>query len=301
MSVSNTIDIDGRRLTLTNLDKVLWPETGFTKAEMIDYYARVAGWLLPHLERRPITLRRFPNGVDGVNWYQTRCLNRPSWLPVAPIAARSGELQEYCLIDDLASLIWVANQASVELHPFLARVPELNQPTAVVFDLDPGAPASLVECCQLALLLREVLDASALASFAKTSGTLGLHIYVPLNTPHSYEKTKRFARTIAQLLTREYPDLVVHQQKRSLRAGKVLIDWLQNDPTRSTVAPYSLRAAPWPLVSTPIRWDEIAHVAAAREADSLFFAVSAALERLERLGDIFQPALELEQTLPEPA
>ena len=292
------VEVAGRRVRLTNLDKILWPETGFTKAQMIEYYVRVAPWLLPHLAGRPLTLRRFPNGVEGINWYQTRCQNRPPWLPTFPIPTRTGEIQDFCLVEDEAALAWVANQAAVELHPYLARVPDLDRPSFVVFDLDPGEPAGLRECCALALLLRELLDGVGLGSFTKSSGTLGLHVYVPLNTPVDYAATKAFARAVARLLAGEHPRLAVHEQKRSLRAGKVLVDWLQNDPTRSTVVAYSLRAAPWPLVSLPLAWEEVAEVAAEGQPERLLFRADAVVERLERRGDLFAPMLELEQTLP---
>jgi bifunctional non-homologous end joining protein LigD len=298
-AVAQQVEIEGRRLTLTNLDKVLYPETGFTKGDMIAYYAHVAPWLLPHLEGRPLTLRRFPNGVEGINWYQTRCQNRPEWLPTFPIPTRAGEIQDFCLVEDVSALVWVANQAAIELHPYLARVPESEQPTVVAFDLDPGAPATLVESCDVALLLRTLLESLGLVSFPKTSGAIGLHVYVPLNTPHNYEQTKGFARTVAQRLAQEHPRLVVYGQKRSLRAGKVLIDWLQNDPTRSTAAPYSLRAAPWPLVSTPLDWAEVERGAAERRPERLLFRQDAVLERLERDGDPFTPVLEVEQALPK--
>jgi bifunctional non-homologous end joining protein LigD len=180
-------------------------------------------------------------------------------------------------------------------------VPEIDEPTLVAFDLDPGSPATVVECCDVALLVRELLDSRGLASFPKTSGTLGLHVYVPLNSPHTYSETKAFARAVAQQLAREHPQLVVHEQKRALRRGKVLVDWLQNDPTRSTVAPYSLRAAPWPLVSTPLDWAEVERTAAERQPARLLFRSEAVIERFERLRDLFEPVLSLEQALPAPA
>ncbi|HEX2044728.1 MAG TPA: non-homologous end-joining DNA ligase [Gaiellaceae bacterium] len=292
------VELEGRAVTLTNLGKVLWPEAGFTKEAMLEYYAHVAPTVLPHVAGRPLTLRRFPDGVDGANWYQTECRGRPDWLPVQRLPHRTRGAQELCVVNDLPALLWVANQASIELHPFLAFGDRPDEPTVLVLDLDPGPPADVLACCRVALRLRGLLAEAGLSPFVKTSGSVGLHVYVPLNTPHTYADTKAFARTLARLLASEDPDGVTDRMQRSLRPGKVLVDWLQNDPTRSTVAPYSLRATAWPTVSTPVTWEEIERAASTGRAELLTFEPAAVLARVEEHGDLFAPVLELEQTLP---
>ena len=293
------VELDGRILRLSSLDKVLWPEAGFSKADMIDFYARVAPALLPQIAGRPLTLRRFPEGVDGLNWYQTQCpRGHPSWVRTQPLPNRKGGVHRFCLVNDLPSLVWAANLGSIELHPLLAYGERPDEPAAVVFDLDPGAPADVVDCCRVAISIRDVLDHLGLASFPKTSGSVRLHVYVPLNSSHSYGATKAFVRALARRLAAEHPNLVVDNARRSLRRGKVLVDWLQNSPTRSTVAAYSLRAVPWPTVSTPVSWDEVEGALAAGRPELLTFEPADVLRRLDRLGDLFRPVLELEQTLP---
>ena len=270
-------------LALSNATKPLWP-SGFTKGEMADYYRLVAPALLPHLRGRPTTLRRFPDGVEAGGWYQLQWpKGSPAWLPRARV--RDFEL---ALVEDEASLLWAANLAAIELHPLLARAAEPERPTALVFDLDPGEPADLEDACAVALLIRDELDRLGLRSCPKTSGSLGLHVYVPLNTPTSFDATKALARAVAERLP---PHRVVTTQSRARRAGKVLVDWLQNDAARSTVAPYSLRAAPYPTVSTPLTWEEV-------EAGAGYFLPGHVLDRLERVGDLFAPVLALEQRLP---
>ena len=292
------VEVEGRRPRLTSLERVLWPEAGFTKGQMIDYYARVAPALLPHVEGRAMTLRRFPEGIAGPSWYQTTCPpGHPAWVPIQELPGRGGAVHRFCLVNDVAALIWAANLSTIELHPYLAPGAS-DEPTVLVFDLDPGPPADILDCCRVALRLRDVLGAAGLASFPKTSGSVGLHVYVPLNAPHSYAETKAFSRVLAGRVAEEDPDGVTDQQKRSLRAGKVLVDWLQNEPRRSTVAPYSLRATGWPTVSTPVRWDEVEQALAARSPELLTFEPDDALERLERFGDLFAPVLTLAQTLP---
>ncbi|HEV3407065.1 MAG TPA: non-homologous end-joining DNA ligase [Gaiellaceae bacterium] len=287
------IEVDGRALRFSNLDKVLWPRAGFTKGELVDYYRRVAAALLPHLAERPVTLARFPDGVDRYGWYQTNCRGRPDWLPTRRIRD-----QEYCLLNDLPALLWAANMGAIELHPFLARSDRLHEPEVVVFDLDPGPPAGIVECCRVALRLRDTLAAERLASFPKTSGSLGLHVYVPLNSPAGYGRTKPFARLVARTLAEQHPDSVVDEMPKRLRAGKILLDWGQNDAAKSTVAPYSLRAMERPTVSTPLRWEEVEHVADERRSDLLAFSPRDVLNRLETLGELFEPVLTLKQALP---
>lgn len=295
---STEVEIEGRRVKLSNLDKVLWPLAGYTKGQMIEYYAEIGPVLLPHIARRPVTLRRFPEGVVHPNWYQTQCHGRPDWLPTHPITTATGETHHYCLVNDVASLVWVANLGTIELHPFLAPAARPDLPTVAVFDLDPGPPADIIDCCEVALWLRERLKSEGLASFAKTSGSAGLHVYVPLNSETSFEQTKSFARTTARLLAEQHPGRIVDQMTRSLREGSVLVDWLQNDPTRSTVAPYSLRGMAWPTVSMPVTWQEIEEALSLRRPELLTFTAREVKERIAKLGDLFQPVLQTKQSLP---
>ena len=287
-----SVEIEGRRLRLTNLDKILWPEAGRTKAWLIEYYTRIAPVLLPHLEARPLTLRRFPDGVDGVSWHQNECRGEPDWFHVLETEGKGGRTLRFCVVDDVPSLIWVANQGALELHPFQWRVDAPRRPTTLVFDLDPGPPASLPECARVALLLRGLLHELGLVSFAKTSGSLGLHLHVPLNTPHDGEEVKRFARAVAEALAQAHPREVIAEVDKSRRAGKVFLDWLQNDPTRQTVVPYSLRGLPFPTVAAPVTWAEV------EAGGALVFLGEDVLARVEEHGDLFEEALTLTQELP---
>jgi bifunctional non-homologous end joining protein LigD len=299
-AAATDIDIDGRKVRVTNLDKVLYPASGFTKAQVLDYYARIAGVLLPHLLRRPVTLKRYPDGVDAEFFYEKNApAHRPPWLKTAPVwsETRGGEIH-YCLLNDRASLVWVANLASLELHPFLHRAPRLTRPESVVFDLDPGPPASVVECCAVALALRKLLGAHGLECFVKTSGSKGLQLFVPLNTPTTYAKTKPFAQRVAERMRESAPHLIVTQMRRALRPGKVFIDWSQNDPHKTTVSVYSLRARPAPTVSTPVTWAEVQKCARSRDPQTLVFDSAAVLRRVKRRGDLFAPLLALRQRLP---
>jgi bifunctional non-homologous end joining protein LigD len=280
------VDVDGRTLALTNLDKVLWPEAGFTKGEMIEYYAGIAPTLLPHLEGRPLTLRRFPDGVGGVSWHQNECQGEPEWLTVFETRGREGRRLRFCVVDSLSSLLWVVNTAAIELHPFPWRVAAPREPTQLVFDLDPGPPAGLVEAAHVALEVRRVLEELGLEPLVKTTGSLGLHVQAPLAEPVD---TKALARQIAGVLAQQFPEQVVAQARRAARAGKVYIDWLQNDPTRQTVAPYSLRGVPWPTVATPVTWEEVALANEDARPELLVFTPAEMLERIERLGDLFAP------------
>jgi bifunctional non-homologous end joining protein LigD len=291
------LDVEGRQVRVSNLEKVLWPDAGFTKGEMLDYYVRVAPALLEHLRGRPVTLRRFPDGIEAAGWYQNDCPpGAPAWLVKRPVTWASGRFWAFCAVDDLPALVWAANMGTIELHPFFALAERLDEPTAVVFDLDPGPPAGLAECCRVALTLRELLEASGVEGFAKVSGALGLHVVVPLARGHSWHAAKDFARRLAGTLAAAAPDEVVDRQRRFLRGGKVLVDWLQNDPTRSTVAPYSLRAEGWPTVSAPVTWEEV--VAGASGEAKLVFKPADVLERVQRLGDLFEPVLRGTQRLP---
>ena len=252
---------------------MLWPEVGFTKGEMIDYYARIADAILPHIRARPMTLKRYPNGVAEKHFYEKRCpKHRPDWVETAPIwsGRNEGEI-DYCVCDDRATLIWMAQLASLELHPSLSRSKEIERPTVLAFDLDPGAPATIMECCTIARRLRELFGDLGLESFPKTSGSKGIQVYVPLNTKIAYEQTKPFARAVAQLLERQDPDLVVSRMAKNLRKGKVLVDWSQNDEHKTTVSVYSLRARERPTVSTPVEWKEVERALKREDPDLLSF------------------------------
>jgi bifunctional non-homologous end joining protein LigD len=291
------VEVEGRRLSLSNLDKVMYPETGFTKGQVIDYYTRVAPVLLPHLRDRPLTLKRYPNGVEGQYFYEKQCpSHRPDWVRSEPVELRSKTI-DFCVCDDLPTLVWLANLADLELHPSLSKVPEVERPTLMAFDLDPGAPAGIAECCEVALILRDALSGIGLECFAKTSGSKGIQVYVPLNVGDTdYDHgTKPISQALARHLEAEHPKLIVSSQKKELRKGKVLIDWSQNDEHKTTVSVYSLRARERPTVSTPLDWDEIA----AGDPDALVFEAADVLERVEERGDLFAPVAELEQRLPE--
>ncbi len=302
MSRSVSVEVGGRRLSLSNLDKVLYPRVGFTKAQVIDYYTRVAPVLLPHLRARPLTLKRYPDGVEGPHFYEKQCpKHRPEWVRTASVWSRHNSRHiDFCLADDLPTLVWAANLADLELHTSLSLAQEIGRPTMVVFDLDPGAPASIVECAQVALWLRGVFDHLGLRCFAKTSGSKGLQVYVPLNTPTTYRQTKGFARALAELLEREHPHLVVSQMAKVLRPGKVLVDWSQNDEHKTTVCVYSLRARQRPTVSAPVTWDEVEELVERRDPEWLVFDSDALLARIEEVGDLFAPLVDLEQVLPAP-
>jgi bifunctional non-homologous end joining protein LigD len=296
-STKTQVEISGRQLTLSNLDKVLYPESGFTKGQVVDYYARIAPVLVPHLDERPVTLKRYPNGVEGQFFYEKNCpKHRPDWVSVAPLwSSHSKRDINYCLVDDVSTLVWLANLAALELHPSLSKKDPITQPTMVVFDLDPGPPADIRQCCEVAMHLRELFDTFELQSFPKTSGSKGLQIYVPLNSEVDYDSgTKPFALAVAQYLEKKLPDLVVSNMAKDLRHGKVLVDWSQNDESKTTVGVYSLRARPHPTVSTPVTWDEVE----IGDPDKLRFEASAVLERVETLGDLFAPTLSLVQELP---
>jgi bifunctional non-homologous end joining protein LigD len=284
----------GRRLKLTNWDKVLFPQTGFTKGDLISYYAHVAQVVVPHLHGRPLTLKRYPNGVDAQHFYEKQSpSHRPEWVNTA----RVGEI-EYTLADDRPTLVWLANLADIELHTSLSPAAEPERPTALVFDLDPGAPAGIVECCQVAQVLHGLFDGLGLQSFAKTSGSKGIQVYVPLNLPVTYSETKPLARRIAELLEQRMPELVVSRMTKRLRPGKVLVDWSQNDAHKTTVTVYSVRAREQPTVSTPVSWDEVAACREGGDETLLSFEVDDVLARVAEHGDLFAPVLSLRQQLP---
>ncbi len=295
------VDVQGRTLRLSNREKVFYPRTGFTKGQTIDYYAAVAPVLLPHLAGRPLTFKRYPDGVEGPHFYEKRCpAHRPDWVRTAAVwSERNEEAIDYCLVEDLPTLIWVANLADIELHTSLSRARDMDTPTALVFDLDPGEPAGLRECCRVALSIDELFEAFALQTLAKSSGSKGLQVYVPLNTPVSYEQTKSFARAVAELLEKQHPGLVVSRMSRSLRPGKVLIDWSQNDPHKTTVCVYSLRASEQPVISTPLSWEEVRRGSRRRGEPLLSRQPPELLRHVERHGDAFAALLGLTQTLPD--
>jgi bifunctional non-homologous end joining protein LigD len=295
------VQVDGRLLKLTNLDKVLWPEVGFTKGQMIDYYTRVAPALLPHLKDRPLTLKRYPNGVDAEMFYEKNCpAHRPPWIQTAKVwSDGNNRFMYYCLAQDLPSLVWVAQLGTIELHTSLSLYKKLPQPRMMVFDLDPGPPATIVQCCEVAGWLREWFLEHDLQSFCKTSGSKGLQMYVPLNTPVDYEQTKHISKGLAQKFERERPEKVVHVQRKTLREGRVLIDWSQNDEYKTTVNVYSLRARARPTVSTPVTWEEVERCFEAGDPEVLVFDAAQVLQRIESMGDLFEPVLTLKQKLPK--
>ena len=294
------VEIEGKQLSLSNLDKVLYPDVGFTKGQVIDYYVRIAPVLLPHLKGRPLTLKRYPNGVNGMFFYEKNCPeHRPEWVQTTPVwSAGNNKTMQYCLAQDLPTLVWAANLADLELHTSLSLGKEITRPTAIVFDLDPGPPADIVLCCQVGLWLRDIFAHFGLESFAKTSGSKGLQLYVPLNTPVTYGQTKPFAHELARLLERQHPEQVVSDMKKALRTGKVLVDWSQNDDHKTTVNVYSLRAKDRPTVSTPVSWEEVEQCLKKADPNLLVFTSDQVLERVKKRDDLFEPVLKLKQRLP---
>ncbi len=300
MTVREKVRIGGQSLEVSNLDKLMYPGCGFTKASVIDYYVKVAPFLLPHLEDRPVTLKRYPDGVDGGFFYEKQCpAHRPDWVKTVRIQNRvEGRTIRYCLLDKVESLVWAANLADLELHPSLSKARKMDEPTAVVFDLDPGQGVGLVECGRVGLWLREALARLGLDCFVKTSGSKGMQVYLPLNTPVTYAETKPFARTLAEILEKVHPDRVISRMARKLRRNRVFIDWSQNDQHKTTVGVYSLRARDRPTVSTPLRWDEIENAVERSRDEDLVFEADEVVERVTREGDLFQPVSRLKQTLP---
>jgi bifunctional non-homologous end joining protein LigD len=309
--VESLVEVDGRELKLTNLDKVLYPKAGFSKGEVVDYYAKVAPAIVPHLVGRALTLRRFPEGVDDTEaaFFEKRCpKHRPPWVKTATVEAgpRAGDI-DFCVCEDRPTLVWMAQLAAIELHPSLSLAKAPDRPTVLAFDLDPGAPADILDCCRVGLRLHELFDHFDIQSFAKTSGSKGLQVYVPLNDDAvTYEAdgadgqgTKPFARAIAQLLEKQTPKEVVSKMKKVERKGKVFVDWSQNHRRKTTIAVYSLRARERPTVSTPVTWEEVERALERDDPDSLVFETSDVLKRIEQHGDLFAPVLELKQELPE--
>ena len=292
MSAKVTVDVEGTTVVLSNLDKVLYPAVGFTKGQVLDYYTRIAPVLLPHLAERAVTRKRYPDGVDGQVFFEKNApRGTPDWVRTetlpSPGSSTGRETIDYVVVKDLATLVWTANLASLELHTHMWRVDQ-DSPDLVVFDLDPGAPATIVECCAVALLLRPLLEADGLAPVVKTSGSKGMQLYARADAFTSAEQTSAYAKGLAQRLEGEHPDLVLHRMTKALRGGKVLVDWSQNSAAKTTISAYSLRARDQPTVSTPLTWDEVESCTA---ADDLVFTSDDVLARVEELGDLFAPLL----------
>ena len=303
MAGKDYLEIDGRRISVTNLDKILYPGGRFTKAKVIDYYVNISKYLLPHVKDRPVTLKRFPNGIYGEFFYEKDAPSfTPDWMKTFPVPRREtpGPPIRYILINDLPTLVWLANLANLEIHPFLHRVPNIGRPDWIVFDLDPGKGANVLTCARVAFVLRDVLKQLRLESFPKLSGSKGLQIYVPLNTSVTYQETKPFAKAIAELLAEREPELIVAKMPKVFRTKKVFIDWSQNDDYKTTVGVYSLRAKTHrPYVSMAVEWDELKRAVEKDNADELFFTPEEALAELDRRGDIFKAVLTKKQKLPK--
>src|SRR5437588_2773770 len=301
MSQKADLVVEGKKLSVSNLDKVLYPKVAFTKGQVIDYYIKIAPVLLPHLEDRPLTMKRYPNGVDAEFFYEKNCpSHRPKWVKTTKVWSEgNNRMMDYCLAQDLPTLVWAANLADLELHTSLARKKDVTRPTVMVFDLDPGAPADIVKCCQVGLWLRDLLGEMKLKSFAKTSGSKGLQVYVPLNTPVTFNQTKNLSRALAQHLEGEHKNLVTSNMSKALRKGKVFVDWSQNDEHKTTICVYSLRSREAPTSSTPVTWDEVEKCMKKKKADFLKFRSDQVLARVEKLGDIFEPVEEMKQKLPK--
>ena len=296
------LDIDGQKVKLTRLSKSLYPKAHFTKAQLIDYYVRVAPFLLPHLKDHPVSLKRYPDGIMGqAFWGKNAPGFTPKWVRTFPVPRRAGGPDvRYILINDAATLAWTANIAALELHPFLHRAPHIQRPASIVFDLDPGEGAGIFSCIDIALMIRSLFERLGLQVFAKVSGSKGLQIYLPLNTPVTYDVTRPFARSVAQLIEREHPDLAVSAMPKDRRAGRVFIDWSQNSDFKTTVAVYSLRAkSDQPYVSMPVSWAELEKARKRNDSQALYFEPAQALSRLDATGDLFAPVVSLQQKLPE--
>ena len=293
--------VEDKKLAVSNLNKVLYPKVGFTKGHVIDYYIRIAPVLLPHLKDRPLTMKRYPDGVEGEFFYEKNCpSHRPKWVKTAKVWSEGNQrTMDYCLANDLPTLVWAANLADLELHTSPSRKNNIERPTMMVFDLDPGVPANIVQCCQVGLWLRDLLSKMKLKSWAKTSGSKGLQVYVPLNSAVTYGETKGLSRSLAQHLQRDHPDLVTSNMSKAVRKGKVFVDWSQNDEHKTTICVYSLRAKEEPTVSTPVTWNEVENCLKNKNADLLKFRSDQTLARVEKRGDLFEPVENLKQKLPK--
>jgi bifunctional non-homologous end joining protein LigD len=300
MARAQQVEVDGRELSITNLDKVMYPSTGFTKGEVIDYYARIAPTIIPHLRGRPLTLKRYPEGAEAGHFFEKRCpKHRPEWVATASIWSEreDGEI-EFCVCNDKPTLVWMAQLAALELHPSLSLARHMERPTVLAFDLDPGEPANVIDCARVALRVRGLFGELGVECFPKTSGGKGLQVYVPLNGRTTYATTKPYSHTVAQLLERMHPDEIVSRMTKKLRKGKVFVDWSQNTESKTTIAVYSLRARERPTVSTPLEWDEVEAAAESGDPEPIRFEAPQVIERVEERGDLFAPVLELKQRLP---
>ena len=295
------LTIEGRRVDLTNPDKVFYPETGFTKAQVVDYYVRVAPALLPHLKDRPLSLKRYPHGVGGAYFYQKQAPeHKPDWLKTTPVWSEERDDDiDYCLANDLPSLVWLANAADLEMHTFMHRAQDLARPTQVAFDLDPGPGADALTCGKVALLLKDRLDALKLKSFVKVSGSKGVQMHVPLNVKCTYEDTKQISRSLAFALAKEHPTEITALMRKELRKDKVFIDWSQNDEHKTTVCVYSLRGTATPSVAAPLTWDELTDAVLAEDIKRLRFTPEKVLARVKKMGDLFEDVETLKQKLPK--
>ncbi len=300
MPSNTSVRVGSKTLQLSNLDKLFYPATGTTKGDVIAYYRAVAAVLLPHLRGRPVTLKRYPNGVQGMYFYEKKCpSHRPPWVKTVVLTRKRDNVDlPYCQLNSEAALVWAANLASLELHVSLARARTTSRPSAAVFDLDPGAPAAVLECADVALRLKRMFEQAGLTSFVKTSGSKGLQVYVPLNTPVTGAATKAWAHSIARKLEEEDPGGIVTTPARVERPGKIFVDWSQNDTHKTTVCVYSLRAKERPTVSTPVTWDEVSQAASSQDAGMLSFEADEVLQRIGRKGDLFEPVIKLKQRLP---
>jgi bifunctional non-homologous end joining protein LigD len=297
---TSVLQVGGQDVPVSSLEKVLYPEADFTKGDVISYYMDVSPVLLPHLQGRALTMKRYPDGVGKFFFYEKNCPpHRPKWLRTTSVpSARKKEDTRYCVVDTLPGLVWAANLADLELHVSLARANALQRPTVLVFDLDPGEGASLLHCCRVGLEIRDRFAADQLQCFPKTSGSKGLQIYVPLNTPRiTFDRTKEVARQLAEALATERPNEIVANMRKDLRKGKVLIDWSQNDDHKTTVCVYSLRATPQPGVSTPLQWKEVEAVVKNKKTETLRFTPDQVRARIKKHGDLFEPVLKLKQNL----
>ena len=295
------ITVGRKRVKISNTEKVFYADAGFMKGDMIDYYRSIGPALVPHLKNRAVTLKRYPDGAGGSFFYEKQCpKHRPDWVRTVTVPRKDGKPIAYCVGWDLATLVWMANLASIELHTSLAKASNVRRPTALVFDLDPGPPAGILECGEVALVIRKELKKAGLESWAKTSGSKGMQLYAPLNTAVTFDDTKRFALALAQHMQAEHPGEIVTTQAKVERAGKILIDWSQNDDHKTTVSVYSLRAKERPTVSTPLEWREISAACRSGDPAKLTFEAPGVLARVERKGDLFEPVLKTKQKLPEP-
>ncbi len=293
------LTLGGKKIPLSNLDKVLYPKANFTKGQVIDYYIRIAPALLPHLKNRALTLKRYPNGVEGEFFYEKKCpVYRPKWVKTAAVwSERNNAEINYCLANDLPSLVWAANLADLELHTSLAHCDKLDEPAFMVFDLDPGPGTDILDCAEIGIQLRDFFGQLKLQCFPKTSGSKGLQIYVPLNSKVTFDETKNFARAVAMNFEKQHPAKIVSQMAKRLRKGKIFIDWSQNDDHKTTVCVYSLRAKDKPTVSTPLKWSEVED--ALKRKIKLSFEAGEVLARVKKFGDLFGPVLKLKQKLPK--